>query len=158
MRRARWYFVLPTLLVVALAPVANAMPKSNDHKEVFTTSSEEIEGILEEACGVDLTVTGAGWVQVRFFGGNSNQVELDVFHSDFRVTNGEGDSIRILDVGPDHYYLDGDGNLIVTITGRSITGSGWIGHVVINLDTGELELAAGNELGDWVENACAVLG
>ena len=157
MRRVCVLSVISILLMVAAAP-AGAAPKSNSQKEVFTIPPELIESILEDACGVDLTVTGSGWVQVKLFRGNNNQVELDVFHLDVTVTNSEGDRIRILDVGPDHYYFDRDGNLVLTITGRSITGSGWIGHVVINLDTGEIEMTAGNEQGDWIENACTALG
>jgi hypothetical protein len=58
-------------------------------------------------------------------------------------------------VGPDHYYVD-RGNLIVTITGRS-SASGVIGHVVLNLDTGEVELVAGKEFGTTDALACEAL-
>jgi hypothetical protein len=64
----------------------------------------------------------------------------------------------IVDVGPDIYSFDRTtGNLIVAITGRSLTGSGVIGRVVIDTVTGEVISSAGNPQGDWVENACAAL-
>ncbi|MCA1838284.1 MAG: hypothetical protein LC674_05870, partial [Actinobacteria bacterium] len=66
-------------------------------------------------------------------------------------------------VGPDHYYVDGNGDFILTITGTS-TASGnlardhiVIGHVVANLTTGEVTLLAGNEQAPVNVLACEAL-
>jgi hypothetical protein len=97
-----------------------------------------------------------GWVQVRVFDQPKNRnVELNVFHSVATYTNSAGETFVFHDVGPDHYYLE-NGNLIVAITGRS-TGSSVIGHVVVNLSTGEVELMAGSAFGSVDALACAAL-
>jgi hypothetical protein len=48
-------------------------------------------------------------------------------------------------------------NVVVAITGRSLTGSGVIGRVVVDLDTGEVLSVAGLAKGDFVENLCSEL-
>jgi hypothetical protein len=97
-----------------------------------------------------------GWVQVRAFDRSGNRnVELDVFHLLITYTTSAGETFVFRDVGPDHYYLD-NGELIVAASGRS-TGTGVIGHVVINLDTGVVEFTAGKAFGDIDELACATL-
>jgi len=53
--------------------------------------------------------------------------------------------------------FDQNGDLILTITGRSLTGLGYSGHVVINLSTGEKLLVAGREDGDIDAMACDAL-
>ncbi len=70
-------------------------------------------------------------------------------------TNSAGETFVFHDVGPDHYYLE-NGDLIVAITGRS-TGSGVIGHVVVNLTTGEVQLIAGKGFGSVDALACEAL-
>jgi hypothetical protein len=85
--------------------------------------------------------------------------EIDVFGTHATFTNVDtGATYSIVDVGPDIYSFDpATGHLTVAITGRSLTGSGVIGRVVIDLDTGEIVSSAGNPEGDWVENACTAL-
>jgi hypothetical protein len=114
------------------------------HEQVFCSS------------GVVLRADVTGWVQLLTFGQPRNRnVELDLFHLLITYTTSAGETFVFHDVGPDHYYLD-NGELIVAVSGRS-TGSGVIGHVVINLDTGAVEFAAGNAFGDIDELACATL-
>jgi hypothetical protein len=97
-----------------------------------------------------------GWIQVRVFDQTgSRNVELDVFHNVITFTNLAGETYAWHDVGPDHYYLDRDGNLIVASSGR--IGGGLIGHVVTNLTTGEVEFVAGKEFPGVESLACAAL-
>jgi len=105
-----------------------------------------------------------GWVQIRTFDQpNNRNVELDVFHGVLTYTNSAGQTFVWHDVGPDHYYLDKNGDLIVTVTGTS-TASGnlernqiVIGHVRINLTTQQVEFVAGNQRGTIDALACAAL-
>jgi hypothetical protein len=144
----------PTSPAINPEPAPARVPADgNGNKAVFP-----VDDHLQVACrsGDILRADVTGWVQVRTFdqAGNRN-VELNVFHLLITYTTAAGETFIWHDVGPDHYYLD-NGNLIVAATGRS-TGSGVIGHVLINLDTGVVEFTAGKEFGDIDELACATL-
>lgn len=139
---------------------AQAPSDGNGNKRVF-----QFDFTFPVSCGaatIDRNVRG--WFQVQLFGQpNNRNVELDVFHGTNTYTNSAGETFVWHDVGRDHYYLDSDGNLIITITGPS-TASGnlardhiVIGHVVINLTTGEVKMVAGRELESVNELACAAL-
>jgi len=134
-------------------PVFAQVPAAgNGNKLVFPFAFD-----LQADCNGEILANKVvGWVQVRVFDQPKNRnIELDVFHSVATYTNSAGETFVFHDVGPDHYYLE-DGNLIVAITGRS-TGSGVIGHVVVNLSTGEVELIAGSAFGTVDAIACAAL-
>ena len=113
--------------------------------------------------GEVITLNDVGWAQFRGFGPpNNRNVQLGVFHIVLAYTNADGDTFVWRDVGPDKVYLDGD-EVFVTISGRS-TASGNIdrdvivvGHVVLNLTTGEAVFVAGNEKGSVGDLACDAL-
>jgi hypothetical protein len=121
----------------------------------------ELSGVLTDACGAEIVADTRGHVIVLLFAGRRGDVrpEIDVFGSHFAFRNVEtGATYTIVDVGPDIYFIDpSTGHLVVAITGRSLTGSGVIGRVVIDTVTGEVLSVAGNDQGDWVANACAAL-
>jgi hypothetical protein len=133
--------------------LARAPADGNGNKLVFS-----IDETFPVNCGGEELVGHAvGWFQVKLFKGAGNRnVELDVFHLVQTFTNPAGETFVFRDVGPDHYYFDDEGNLIVAVTGRS-TGSGVIGHVVINTTTGEVTLVAGKEFGSAEALACEAL-
>jgi hypothetical protein len=132
---------------------ATAPSDGNGNKLVFP-----VDETFPVDCGdEELVGNVVGWVQVRLFKGEGNRnLELDVFHTPITYTNSAGETFTFRDVGPDHYYLDHEGNLIVAITGRS-TGSGVIGHVVLNITTGEVTLVAGKVFGSADALACEAL-
>jgi hypothetical protein len=117
------------------------------------------------SCGTQtISFNLKAWVQLRTFNqpGNRN-VELDVFHGVLTYTNSTGQTFVWHDVGPDHYYIDKNGDLILTVTGPS-TASGnldrnqiVVGHVRMNLTTQEVEFVAGKQVGNIDELACAAL-
>jgi len=157
------------LLVLALAMTlfvqggpAHAAPKGNENKTVvYLDDPGEWAALSDEIsaeCNFDVVVDGSGWVQIMTFSdqrGRTQHEELNVYHSRI-VASANGQTIEILDVGPDHFFVR-DGVAYLALTGRSITGSGVIGHVVVNLDTDEVEFEAGNVQGDWTENLCTNL-
>lgn len=164
-RRVRFAALLVLALAMALvvqAVPAHAAPKGNENKTVVHLDDPEEWAALSEEisaeCGFDVVVDGFGWVQIMTFSdqrGRTQHEELNVYHSRI-VASANGQTIEILDVGPDHFFVR-DGVAYLALTGRSITGSGVIGHVVVNLDTGEVEFEAGNVQGDWIENLCTNL-
>jgi len=119
----------------------------------------EEAAFLTEACGTEIDVDFSGRIIVLVFDkpASAGVVELNVFHIDVTFTNPEtGATLSIHDVGPDVNFIR-DGKLFVAITGRSITGSGVIGRVVIDLETGEAVFEAGRPVGNYVENVCEAL-
>lgn len=131
---------------------ATAPSDGNGNKLVFP-----VDETFPVDCGdEELVGNVVGWIQVRLFKEGNRNLELDVFHTVITYTNSAGETFTFRDVGPDQYYLDDDGNLIIATTGRS-TGSGVIGHVVINLTTGEVTLVAGKEFGSADALACEAL-
>jgi hypothetical protein len=121
----------------------------------------DLEAILGPACGADIAADASGHVIVLLFAGRKGETrpEIDVFHTQVTFTNLDtGATYQLIDVGPDIYSFDrATGHLMVAVTGRSLTGSGVIGRVVVDLETGDVVSSAGNPQGDWVENACAAL-
>lgn len=164
-RRAQLAVLLILTVAMALlvgATPSRAAPKSNANKTVIQLDDPEewaaLSQEVSDACGFDVVVDGSGWVQIRTFRDQQGRVqnaELNIYHSRI-VASANGRSIQILDVGPDRFFTR-DGVPYLALTGRSITGSGVIGHVVVNLDTGEIKLEAGNVQGDWIENVCTNL-
>ena len=167
--------LVPLLLLAACSDQTTTPTASNDQpsflqgglpadgngtRAVFDFSGGPFDIVCNDG---QLTRNEAGWGQFREFGQQNNRnVELDVFHFIITYTNADGDRFVWRDVGPDHYYLEG-GELFVTVTGRS-TASGNIdrtqivvGHVVLNLSTGEVVFAAGRELGTVNDLACDAL-
>ena len=125
-------------------------PGGNGNKEVFI-----VDETFTTVCPNEAVLTGhfGGWFQVM--GGSGRNLELNVFHGVITFTNADGETFIFHDVGPDRVYVK-DGNIFLAITGRS-TGSGVIGHVVINRSTGDVVLVAGKEFGTAEAVACRAL-
>jgi hypothetical protein len=122
-----------------------------------------VELIDEDGAAIDcgagdvLALHFSGWVQFRVFDEPvKRNVELDIFHVIGTYTNSAGDTFVFRDVGPDHFYLDADGNLIVAASGRQ-GARGLIGHIVINITTGETGLVAGKQFAGVDASACEAL-
>jgi hypothetical protein len=94
-----------------------------------------------------------GFFQVM--GESGGNLALNVFHLVFTFTNEAGETFVFNDVGPDRVYMK-NGELFIAITGRS-TATGIIGHVVLNLTTGETVLKAGKAFLPLEEQACEAL-
>lgn len=153
------------LFVVAVAPAALAAPADgNGNKGVDQFEFFDIPIFCDETDEIpDLSLDVAGFIQFKEFDGEGNpNLELAVFHIDATFSNSDGESWTWRDRGPDRSFVDSNGDVILTITGRS--GANNIGHVVLNLTTGEILLQAGTapfggelfEKGD-VDYACETL-
>jgi hypothetical protein len=107
--------------------------------------------------GASLDMHVVGWVQVHVFGqpGNRN-VELDGLYVVFTYSNAAGETFVWRELGPDHFYIDANGDLIHVITGHD-GFDGVIGRFVVNTTTGEVLFVAGNQSGTRDDRACAAL-
>jgi len=138
--------IILTIILCLISGVAFAAPaNSNGNKLVFDWEMDwpvDCDGDTVPDLWADLT----GWSQFKEFKGNHNRnISLEVFHLETIYTNDSGDTWVWRDRGPDHYFTVtndiGEPEVHWSITGRS----GWnvIGHVVINMETGELVVSAG---------------
>jgi hypothetical protein len=134
-------------LVLARAPATG-----NDNKFVIPVNEE----FSVDCDGEQLTVNVTGWFQGRSFPQPNPNVELDVFHQLWTFTNSAGETFSFHDVGPNRVHFDFDtGEFILELTGR-VAGA-VIGHLRVNLDTGEVEFIAGKDVGDFYALACEAL-
>ena len=163
MKRVFTMISVTALLVMTLAPAALAAPSDgNGNKGVETLEFLGIPIFCDEDEVPDLTLDVRGWIQDREFKGNSKNIALTVFHINAEFSNSDGDSWTWRDRGPDRLYVDGNGDEIVAVSGRS--GLNNIGHVLLNLTQGTVDKQAGRapfggelfERGD-VDYACDTL-
>ncbi len=133
-------------------------PHGNDNKFVWPF---QFNWQVECGGGQILDVDFSGTGQFMLKSGKKN-IELDIWHNTWLYTNAAGDTFRWIDTGPDRFYYDENGDLIITVTGRA-TASGPnrdevnIGHMVFNTQTGEVEFIAGQYLGALDDMACEAL-
>ncbi len=139
--------IILTIVLCLISGVTFAAPANgNGNKIVFDWELDwpvDCDGDSEPDLWADLF----GWSQFKEFNGKRNRnISLEVFHLDTVYTHIDtGDTWVWRDRGPDHYFMvtndDGETEVHWSISGRSAWNV--IGHVVINLATGELVLAAG---------------
>ncbi len=152
--------VLGLSIASAAAPVAAAAP-IHFKIDISDPGWEAMVGADVSAfCGFPITMDGKGHINVIVFDpprGRSPMVEIDAYamHETF-TANGKSLTVNV-DAGPDLLRFDRDGHLVVAVTGRAITGSGVIGRVVVDLDTGEVVFVAGNDVGDFITLLCSTL-
>ena len=154
--------VLPALVIAMLAlafPAAAGKPVRFVVDLGTPANEAEIAAILTEACRTPISVEADGKVIIIVLDKPRARgvVEINAYEFHAVVTNlATGATTTIVDAGPDLLRIDpATGHLLLAITGRSTTGSGVIGRVVIDLDTGEILSISGNELGDPEDAICA---
>jgi hypothetical protein len=151
--------MIPMLIATLASPAAAAKP-SREVIDIGTPADEAVVGaIFTELCGFPVTASIESRVTVLVFTGRDGEFrrELDIYASMDILLNGSGGSVTLHDLGPDVFWLSRDGALLYAAVGRSLTGSGYIGRVVVNLDTGEELLVAGKIVGTLEEQVCEPL-
>lgn len=109
-------------------------------------------------CGFAITAEVSGHILGFEFPDNGRSVfALNVYNQKVTYRNvATGATLRLRDIGPDRFYTK-DGRAYVAVTGRSTTGSGVIGLVVIDLETGDIVHSSGNDVGFFYDGFCAAL-
>jgi len=133
-------------------------PHANQNKDVWA-----FQFYWDVDCGGGqiLNVDFSGTGQFMLKNGKHN-IELNIWHNKWLYTNSSGDTFLWIDTGPDRFYYNDSGELIITVTGTS-TASGPnrdainVGHMVFNIDTGQVEFIAGRDLGLLDDMACGDL-
>jgi hypothetical protein len=149
------------LMSLALAAPALAAKPTREVINLATPEGLAADSeFVTTLCGFDVVASGTGRVIVHVFTDNSGAFrrEIDGYLIDETFTNVEtGASVTLHDVGPDLVWVGRDGSLYLAITGRSLTGSGNIGRVLVNLDSGETLSISGKDLGSLDVLICEAL-
>lgn len=164
MRRLSAALLAAGLILVMSVPAVFAA-KPNHSAEDQATITDFIDGLVDDACGVDLDVAISGHVITSVWtDAEGNAVrQINRFSTRFVFSNpSTGEIYRFTDAGPDISAIFTDGTALVAILGRAPTGSGLAGRLVVLLDAngnpiGDPIFVAGKEFGDWVENVCTAL-
>jgi hypothetical protein len=151
--------------VVLTLAVAGAAAAARPEKTVISFDDPaleaEVAADLTAACGAPIAVDLSGKVEIIVFDKSQQAgvTEVDAYETRATFTNTDtGATTSLVDAGPDLLKYDAKtGRVVLAITGRSLTGSGVVGRVVVDLDTGEILSVAGLTKGDWIENICAEL-
>jgi hypothetical protein len=111
-----------------------------------------------DLCGFAIDAQVSGHILGFEFPDNGRSVfALNVYNQKATYRSvATGAVLRLRDIGPDRFYTK-DGRAYVAVTGRSTTGSGVIGQVVIDLETGEIVHTAGNDVGFFYDGFCEAL-
>lgn len=114
----------------------------NGNKFIFLLDRES----SVDCGGQTLSFEQVGWFQGILVDHNPNDLRIEVFHSVLTYANpATGETLTVVDVGPNRYYTNQDGDLIVELSGRAPTFDiPFIGHLVWNLTDPDLELVGGN--------------
>jgi hypothetical protein len=109
-----------------------------------------------DLCGFPVEADVSGHIQELAYDGTGHVLGLDVYAIRATYRNPDtGATFRYRDIGPDRLFVK-DGRVYVAVTGRS-SGSGVIGVVVIDIETGDVVHVAGNEVGDFYDGMCETL-
>ena len=141
----RLAILVATIAMLSIAPAANAAPPPD---RVFIID----DGGDVECDGGSLTFTRTGWVNGKSDGGF-------FYHLTWVFSNADGETWTYIDTGRVRWF-ERDGVLYNSLSGHSVNvgpdQSSWIGHWVLNTETGE-ESRAGHGLGYIEDIACSRL-
>jgi len=164
MPRIRGLVTTTGSVVMAVLLVAGTAVGAPPTKETFDMDDPDAEAywssVLTEECGFEVVADFEGRVTVHQFERPTQRGVLAIdkyWIRDYFTRVSTGRTVLLRDVGPDLWSINREGELLLALTGRSLTGSGVIGRVVVNLDTGEVEHMAGRSVGSLAEQVCPAL-
>jgi hypothetical protein len=155
-------FIPAALLTLVIVTAASAAQPTKTVVSFDDPALEaEIAGDFTTACHAPIAVDLSGKVEIIVLNKSTQAgaIEIDAYQTRGTFTNtATGATATLVDAGPDLVKYDPKtGDVVLAITGRSITGSGVIGRFVVDLDTGEILSVSGLAKGDFAANLCAEL-
>ena len=165
-RRGR---IRTAVVVSAMATLALAAPAlaAGPTREIIDVGTPEIEGLISEhlsaTCGFEISVDAEATIAMMVFSNNDGTFrrEIDTTQLKWTLTNVEtGVSLRIHGSGPDIIWVNRDGVTMLATIGRAYLaheGSGFIGRLLINVDTGEVLSFPRHLTGDIAQLVCVPL-
>jgi hypothetical protein len=152
--------VIGALLVLTASPAAAAKPLKITFDLADPVGDAQMSAALSDYCGTPIQAVSGGTLTIHAVAAADGTFrhEIDKWQIRDSFTNLETQVTLLMhDVGPDHYWIDKDGHLFVAVIGRSLTGTGVIGRVVIDAETGEIVSQAGRDLGPFFDQVCDAL-
>ena len=148
--------IVAAVALLGVAPAAMAAGPSHS-VDTFNDPQVDIDESVwaSDLCGFAIDAQVAGHRSATEFAVSGRSV-VALYHYAIRITytNVEtGTTIRLRDVGPDRVFTK-DGRDYLAVTGRSTTGTGNIGIVIFDLETGEVVHQAGNDTGFFHDTFC----
>ena len=141
----RLAILVATVAMLSIAPAASAAPPED--RVLILDFSGDVE-----CDGSSLTFDTTGWV-------NGKPDTGFVYHLTWVYSNAEGETWTYIDTGRVRFFERG-GVLYGSLSGRSVNvgpdQSSWIGHWVLNMETGEAS-SVGRGLGYIEDLACSML-
>ena len=148
MRRISGALLIPPFSRCLATPALGAEPRKPLVIDLNDPALDaEDSAFWTAACGFPVTAEVSGHIIVHNEKRGAVQ-GLTVFHIAETLTSASG-TYRLLDVGPDIVFVR-NGTTYVAAVGRSFTGSGVIGRVVVNAETWEIVSVSGRLAGDEV--------
>ena len=146
-----------SLLLLALALPGSALARPSIDRIDLNDPALDAEesAFASELCGFPVIANYAGHILVKTLDrAGPGTVALTVYGMRIDYRNpANGAVYKARDIGPDRVYVK-DGVLFVAVTGRSEGGTGVVGVVKINLETGEVVHQSGNEIGFLYDHLC----
>ena len=141
----RLAILVATVAMLSIAPAANAAPPEDRVLILEFSGDVDCDPVL-------LTFETNGWVNGKVDGGF-------FYHLKWVFSNADGASWTYIDTGRVRFF-ERNGVPYGSLSGRSVNvgpdQSSWIGHWVLNMDTGE-ESRVGRGLGYIEDLACSML-
>jgi len=159
---SRSFGLLAALVLAAViaAPVAAAKPTRIVIPFGTPEDNAETSAAMSGFCGFPVVATtDHGHLIIHLFQKASGVVQINNYNTVRLVLLNPANGKRVVvrtDAGPDITRVRPDGTVTIEIMGRSVTGSGYAGRVVINLTTGEVT-THGKLLGDFWADLCPAL-
>jgi hypothetical protein len=155
------------LAVMATLTLAGPAFAARPTREIIDVGTPEIEVLISahmsDVCGFEVSVDADAKIAVMVFSNNDGTFrrEIDTAQIKWTLTNvSTGVSINVHNVGPDIIWVNRDGVTMLASIGRAYVaheGSGFIGRILVNLDTGEVVAFPRHLTGDIQQLVCAPL-
>jgi hypothetical protein len=150
-----------SLLLFALVLPSSALAAPPTHETISLNDpalDAEESAWASDWCGFPVVGNVSGHIRIHIKSKTGpGVVELAIYGIRIQYTNpANGATFKVRDIGPDRFFVK-DGRLYVAVTGRSEGGTGTIGQVVIDLETGEVVRQAGREIGLYWDRLCQAI-
>lgn len=145
----------PVATSLSERPSFSLAPADGNGRKVVIPVDLQFPAFVTCQSGASLDLHLTGWVQVQEFD-RPNLFLVHGIHFTFTFSNAAGETFVWREMGVDVLTIDANGDIIDRLAGRD-GFDGVIGHLVVDVTTGEVTFQAGNPVGTSDDQACAAL-
>jgi hypothetical protein len=136
-------------------PLFSQTPADGNGRKLVIPVDVQFPAFVTCQSGASLDLHLTGWVQVEEFD-RPNLFLVHGIHFVFTFSNAAGETFVWREMGVDVLTIDENGDIIDRLAGRD-GFDGVIGHLVVDVTTGDVRFVAGNPVGTSNDQACAAL-